>query len=323
MAGENHHGMGAVAEGEWHIELDQGWTPWMVEGLPCQGIPDGPFRYSYGKTEFEAQFQSEMEGIQTNLSTGKKRPLRKQARQPIPSSEGSDSRKVHQKSVVNKRPGTLTAQVSSSADKPPAAKVETLPTCYFLASSGSQSYDGEFEWLIELEKGWTPWMPENQPFQGRTDQPLRYTLGRYDFEVNFTSESHGTQTNLATGKVRRIQRRHKAEPMPAWEGTGIRRRPVSGGTANLPAAPPSSEARIAQARRAERRADGGYPGGTLSSPVQEKTSVRDRRSTEMQRPRVSQSAQSESQPCRSGSRLERNSAAVPHYMRGLKSKTQA
>lgn len=309
MAGEQHHGMGAVEEGEWYIELDQGWTPWIVEGLQCQGMIDAPFRYTYGKTEFEAQFQSETEGIQTNLSTGKKRLLRKQARQPISSSEGSDSHRMHQQPVVVK--------------KPPAAKVETLPTCYFLASSGTQSYDGDFEWLIELEKGWTPWMPENQPFQGRTDQPLRYTLGRYDFEVNFASESHGTQTNLATGKVRRIQRRHKAEPMPAWEGTGIRRRPVSGCTADLPAAPPSSKAHIAQARRAERRAVGGYPGGTLSSPVQNKTSVEERCLTELQRPRVSKSAQSVSQSCRSGSRLERNSATVPHYMRGLKSKTQA
>jgi len=319
MAGEHHHGMGAAAEGEWYIELDQGWTPWMVEGLPCQGISDAPFRYSYGKTEFEAQFQSETEGIQTNLSTGKQRVLRKQTTSP---SEGSDSRRMHQQPVVNKRPGILTGQVSSSAEKPPAAKVETLPTCYFLASSATQ-YDGDFEWLIELEKGWTPWLPENQPFQGRTDQPLRYTLGRYGFEVNFASESHGTQTNLATGKVRRIQRRHKAEPMPAWEGTGIRRRPVSGGTADLPAAPPSSEARIAQARRAERRASGGYPGGGAQSALGRERGPDQKQTSEMQRPRVSQSAQSESQPCRSGSRLERNSATVPHYMRGLKSKTQA
>eukprot|EP00930_Biecheleria_cincta_P057649 TRINITY_DN43549_c0_g1_i1.p1 TRINITY_DN43549_c0_g1~~TRINITY_DN43549_c0_g1_i1.p1 ORF type:complete len:317 (-),score=51.23 TRINITY_DN43549_c0_g1_i1:221-1171(-) len=316
MAGEQHHGLGAMAEGEWYIELEQGWTPWMVEGLPCQGIPDGPFRYTFGKTEFEAQFQSETEGIQTNLSTGKTRLLRKQARQPISSSEGSDSRKMHQQSPVLKRPGT------SSAAKPPTAKVESLPTCYYLAPSGAQSYDGEFEWLIELEKGWTPWMPENQPFEGRTDQPLRYTLGRYDFEVNFTSESQGTQTNLATGKVRRIQRRHKAEPMPAWEGTGVRRRPVAGGRANIPAAPPSSEACVAQNRRAERRAAGGYPGGAVSNPVQKKTAVKDGRSTEMQRPRVSQLAQSALQPCRS-SRVERNSDTIPHYMRGLKSRSQA
>lgn len=285
----------ASAEGEWYIELDQGWTPWMVDGLPFQGYPDAPFRFRYGKTEFEAQFQSETEGIQTNLSTGKTRLLRKQARQPREAS-GTLKTQPQQRSPVTKHRGSAVA-------KPLTTKAESLPTCYFLASNGL-SYDGEFEWLIELEKGWTPWMPENQPFEGSTDEPLRYTLGRYDFEVNFTSEDHGTQTNLATGKVRRIQRRHKADPMPEWEGTGIRRRSSTG--AEIAAAPPSSEASAAQARRAERRGSGGY-GGALSSPVQRKGSTL----SDAQRPRVSQSALSESQQ------------QVPRYMRALKSKTQA
>jgi len=292
----------ATAEGDWFIELDQGWALWIVDGMPFQGYPDAPFRYRYGKTEFEAQFHSETEGIQTNLSTGKTRLLLKQS---APPTEASGTLKTQQQSPVTKPRGP------SAAAKPLTTKAENLPTCYFLASNGA-SYDGEFEWLIELEKGWTPWMPENQPFDGSTDQPLRYTLGRYDFEVNFADEDHGTQTNLATGKVRRIQRRHKADPMPAWEGTGIRRRAAPGATAELASAPASSEASAAQARRADRRAAGGYGGALSSSPVPKKASTL----TDAQRPRVSQSALSESQ--RGG-----NAATVPRYMRQLKSKLQA
>ena len=34
---------------------------------------------------------------------------------------------------------------------------------YLAAGTSSQSYDGEYHWLIELEKGWSPWMPGNEP----------------------------------------------------------------------------------------------------------------------------------------------------------------
>ena len=67
--------------------------------------------------------------------------------------------------------------------------------------------------LVELIRA------SQEPFDGNTDQPLRYTLGRYDFEVHFEDETHGTQTNLTTGKVRRIQCLRKGEPVPTWEGT--------------------------------------------------------------------------------------------------------
>lgn len=43
------------------------------------------------------------------------------------------------------------------------------------------------------------------------------TWGRYDFEVHFESETRGTQRNLTTGKIRRIQRVQKGEAFPAWE----------------------------------------------------------------------------------------------------------
>lgn len=31
-------------------------------------------------------------------------------------------------------------------------------------------------------------MPGNEPYYGATDAPLKYTLGRYDFEVGVSSE---------------------------------------------------------------------------------------------------------------------------------------
>eukprot|EP00913_Durusdinium_trenchii_P007184 g6759.t1 len=84
-----------------------------------------------------------------------------------------------------------------------------LPTCYFLATSAkcTKGYEGDSQWVIELEKGWSPWMPGNEPYYGATDAPLRYTLGRYDFEVHFESETVGSQTNLTTGKAQRRPRR--------------------------------------------------------------------------------------------------------------------
>lgn len=46
-------------------------------------------------------------------------------------------------------------------------------------------------------------------------------------------ECAGTQTNLTTGKVRRIQRLQRGAAKPAWEGTGVRRRPAVAGGRSL------------------------------------------------------------------------------------------
>lgn len=43
-------------------------------------------------------------------------------------------------------------------------------------------------------------------------------------QVHFESETVGSQTNLTTGKVRRIQKLQKGEPMPAWEARTARAR---------------------------------------------------------------------------------------------------
>lgn len=191
------------------------------------------------------------------------------------------------------------ADLPANATKPDS----NLPTCYFLAT-GTKNYEGDFHWMIELEKGWSPWMPGNEPFDGCTDQPLRYTLGRYDFEVHFESDSSGIQTNLTTGKVRRIQRLQKGESAPAWEGTGVRRRPAARAqgapaAASLNAAPRQSAAQAAQANRAERR-QGGYSAT---------------KAVDSQRPSLSQAAY---KPAAPGGATDRY--AVPRFMRPLKGK---
>jgi len=328
-----------LVEGEWFIELERGWCPWKVGEL----ISEVPRRYTYGKTEFEAEFQSATEGIQKNLSTGKVRRLRlKQIDQPLSSLDLKDSewekaqhgRKIlglgMSKIVEGKECSPLDMGAAADGWAKPAAEVASvarpttkadLPTCYFLATSGAQSYEGDFEWVIELEKHWSPWMPGNEPFTGCTDQPLCYTLGRYDFEVNFQNEAEGTQTNLSTGKVRRILRKLKSEAMPAWEGTGTRRRPAAF-SADLPVAPADSAAQAAQARRAERRSAGGYT--VPHSPITARHATAQLPKTAVSgwkppkesplgtRPRVSESAHS----------TPAKDSAIPHYMWGLKSKSK-
>eukprot|EP00434_Breviolum_minutum_P026031 symbB.v1.2.023010.t1/scaffold2079.1/size90222/3 len=170
-----------------------------------------------------------------------------------------------------------------------------LPTCYYLATTGRTSYEGEHQWIIELEKGWSVWLPGNEPFQGSTDQPMRYTLGRYDFEVHFESETRGTQRNLTTGKIRRIQRVQKGEAFPAWEGTGLRRRPAG------PVQKPANEKMGHGGHDAVRR--GGYGGGR---PPAVQPGAMDKKASETHRPQVSHAAYP--------------GAGLPRYMRPLKSK---
>eukprot|EP00438_Fugacium_kawagutii_P025710 Skav229301 [mRNA] locus=scaffold544:287143:298234:+ [translate_table: standard] len=189
-----------------------------------------------------------------------------------------------------------------------------LPTCYFLATAGTKTYEGDFHWMIELEKGWSAWMPGNEPFDGCTDQPLRYTLGRYDFEVHFETESSGIQTNLTTGKVRRIQRLQKGESAPAWEGTGVRRRPAGRAQgapagASLNAAPQQSAAQAAQANRTQRRQGGGY---TAPAPAM--------KVADSQRPSLSQAAYKPGTAGTAGTAPAGDRYAVPRYMRPLKGK---
>ena len=138
-------------------------------------------------------------------------------------------------------------------------------------------------------------------------------------QVHFETDISGTQTNLTTGKVRRVQKLMKGEPMPAWEGTGIRRRAAAGAAgapaqASLGAAPAQSAAQAAQASREKRRS--GYDAGKAVQP-------------HALRPQVSQSAYKASAPAPAPSKPKpattnptSTSATghVPRYMRPLKSK---
>lgn len=174
-------------------------------------------------------------------------------------------------------------------------------------------------------------MPGNEPFDGNTDEPLRYTLGRYTFEVHFEDEGHGTQTNLTTGKVRRIQRQRKGEAAPAWEGTGIRRRPANGaGPADVGAAPVESAAMAAQANRQVRRtANAGYPAATAAAggaPVKsaQKFALRTSKPAAATRPQVSEAAHkataAPSAPRAPAATTTASNGNVPRFMRPLKSK---
>jgi len=304
--------MAATVEGEWLIKLERGWSAWMVGEQQFHGSTDESFRYNFGKTEFQVDFSSTSEGTSTNLSTGK-------ARQICFVPRGQSPPGMERELESSMQP--------QATDRPmQATKADSnLPTCYYLAAgTSSQSYDGEYHWLIELEKGWSPWMPGNEPFDGNTDQPLRYTLGRYDFEVHFEDETHGTQTNLTTGKVRRIQCLRKGEPVPTWEGTGIRRRPANGAGAELAAAPAESAAMAAQSDRLGRRAPAAYPSATTGAPVKgtQKFSLRTSKPAATARPQVSEAAHNASVPLRSpGSTPAMTTVGtMPRFMRPLKSK---
>ncbi|CAJ1406602.1 unnamed protein product [Effrenium voratum] len=215
---------------------------------------------------------------------------------------------------------------------PAAPKKDNLPTCYFLATSAkcTKEYEGDYRWMIELEKGWSAWMPGNEPYYGNTDLPMKYRLGRYDFEVHFESDKSGTQTNLTTGKVRRVQKIMRGEPLPAWEGTGIRRRTAEGTTGNFKA-PANSAAAASQKFRDSRR--DGYEApllqaGSFTPAPGTKTGVH--------RPQVSSSAYKaapapgapktapkaapKAKPAATGTTGATGGAPVPRYMRQLKSK---
>lgn len=183
-----------------------------------------------------------------------------------------------------------------------------LPTCYYLATSQKAGYEGDYQWIIELEKGWSTWLPGNEPFQGSTnDGPMRYTLGRYDFEVSFDSESQGVQRNLTTGKVRRLQRIAKGEALPAWEGTGLRRRPAAPHPA--PAAHAAHAAHGAHGAPLRRGPTGGY------APHQSKPPSAAKPGGTETRPEVSHAAYTTT------ARAYPNTARqLPHYMKPLRSK---
>ena len=57
-------------------------------------------------------------------------------------------------------PGGLEISLTSMATI--RALVAHVMPGYYLTST-AQSYEGEYQWLIELEKGWSAWLPGNEP----------------------------------------------------------------------------------------------------------------------------------------------------------------
>jgi len=128
----------------------------------------------------------------------------------------------------------------------------------------NKSYDMP-TWVIELERGWAPWTPGDVPVTEIGDSPVPYCVGKSKFEAQFSSDSEGTQTNLTTGKVRRLLLLQPGQAPPAWEGIGARRRPTAGtgrtsGTKGTAVAAVGSAAMVAQAARDARRTAGDYNG---------------------------------------------------------------
>eukprot|EP00438_Fugacium_kawagutii_P011170 Skav227744 [mRNA] locus=scaffold3513:229035:230747:- [translate_table: standard] len=63
--------------------------------------------------------------------------------------------------------------------RPPAQEEEEeAPMASYYLGSQVKGYEGDHQWVIELEKGWSPWLLNNEPFEGSTsDGPIRYSLG--------------------------------------------------------------------------------------------------------------------------------------------------
>ena len=87
------------------------------------GPTDQPFRYMFGKTEFQVEFQSETEGTSMNLSTGKARPLCFVAKGQAPPMEEGEQVPEPQAPTESDRPMQTTKADSN------------LPTCCYLATN--------------------------------------------------------------------------------------------------------------------------------------------------------------------------------------------
>jgi len=71
-------------------------------------------------------------------------------------------------------------------------------------------------WQVQLDHGWVAWFPGDKQFNGPQDTPLKYVVGKWDFEARFTSPTEGEQVNLTTKKSRPLRLRPEGEdPEPA------------------------------------------------------------------------------------------------------------
>jgi len=61
--------------GSWELQTDNGWEPWHP-GVAFNGAAGERVEWSHRKYNYEARFESDVGGVQTNKSTGRTRPLR-------------------------------------------------------------------------------------------------------------------------------------------------------------------------------------------------------------------------------------------------------
>ncbi len=160
----------------WEILTNIGW----VDFEPGTCFDHTNFKFKQGKWEYRVTFTSDDVGVQENLQTRKRRPLRRKAR---------DDRRVQDSE--RRRPD---ADAESGTGLPPGAG----PSGDFgVGRPLSVPSDG---WHIHTNRGWQPFCP-NVAFSS----DFEFTHG-WDYKVNFSSESHGFQENLQTGS-RRVLRR--------------------------------------------------------------------------------------------------------------------
>eukprot|EP00931_Biecheleriopsis_adriatica_P092821 TRINITY_DN66599_c0_g1_i1.p1 TRINITY_DN66599_c0_g1~~TRINITY_DN66599_c0_g1_i1.p1 ORF type:complete len:490 (+),score=91.58 TRINITY_DN66599_c0_g1_i1:81-1550(+) len=62
--------------GPWEVETDCGWEPW-TPGVPFEVAPGAEVTYSRDWFKYKATFLTPLRGIQVNLSTKRRRPLRR------------------------------------------------------------------------------------------------------------------------------------------------------------------------------------------------------------------------------------------------------
>lgn len=69
-------------------------------------------------------------------------------------------------------------------------------------------------WEVETDSGWMPWAP-GVAFSGVAGEQVTYTMGRFNYSANFSSESTGVQINNSTNKQRQL--RASGPPPGTWE----------------------------------------------------------------------------------------------------------
>lgn len=69
-------------------------------------------------------------------------------------------------------------------------------------------------WEVETDSGWMPWAP-GVAFSGVAGEQVTYTMGRFNYSANFSSDSTGVQINSSTNKQRQL--RVTGPPPGTWE----------------------------------------------------------------------------------------------------------